>query len=193
MGAYKTVAITQEQFHKIIECLKLGIKSKNIKMSPKPEVAFVLTAQANLGLRIGDVLKMKLKNIVHDGDRLRLDIIEEKTNKKREFTVPTEIYDFILDYCLENGIRKDRRIVNLTERSIQKNLKKVVDYLGYKNISTHSFRKYFATSIYTNNNYNIMLVKELLQHSSVNVTQKYIGISSKEIEDALTKHIDLPY
>jgi len=42
-----------------------------------------------------------------------------------------------------------------------------------------------------NNHYNIELVRTLLQHSSVNVTQRYIGIGSKEMEDALKKNICL--
>ena len=79
----------------------------------------------------------------------------------------------------------------LTERAVQKHLQKVVDYLGYgDNIGTHSFRKYFATEIYKNNNYDIVLVKTLLQHSSVATTQKYIGIE-ETVENALENHIDL--
>ncbi len=42
-----------------------------------------------------------------------------------------------------------------------------------------------------NNNYNILLVQQLLQHSSAAITQRYIGISSKELEDALAGHIEL--
>ena len=37
--------------------------------------------------------------------------------------------------------------------------------------------------------YNIELVRTLLQHSSVNVTQRYIG--SKELEDAIQKNVCL--
>ena len=59
------------------------------------------------------------------------------------------------------------------------------------NIGTHSFRKYFATEIYKDNDYNIVLVQQLLQHSSVAITQRYIGITSKIQEDALQKHIHL--
>lgn len=37
----------------------------------------------------------------------------------------------------------------------------------------------------------INLVRVLLQHSSIAVTQRYIGIQSEEIEEALQKHIHL--
>ncbi|MBZ9618266.1 site-specific integrase [Clostridium estertheticum] len=62
-------------------------------------------------------------------------------------------------YCLENSIRASTIIFDITERAIQKQLKLACDYLGYGNISTHSFRKYFATQISVNNNYNIELVR----------------------------------
>ena len=70
-------------------------------------------------------------------------------------------------------------------------LQLVCDYLGYDNVSTHSFRKLFASSIYMNNGYNIELVRVLLQHSSIATTQRYIGLQRREIEEALQKHINL--
>lgn len=39
--------------------------------------------------------------------------------------------------------------------------------------------------VYVENDYNIELVRVLLQHSSVVTTQRYIGIQQKQVEDAL--------
>ena len=80
---------------------------------------------------------------------------------------------------------------DISERTVQNHLQLVCDYLGFQNISTHSFRKYFATSIYVNNNYNLEIVRVLLQHSSSSITQRYIGLQRREIEEALQKHIKL--
>lgn len=147
--------------------------------------------EANLGLRISDILRLRLNDIVWTGERYRLDITEQKTGKKRTFTVPNEVYQYIKIYCLENDISSDEVIFTITERAIQKHLAAVCDYLELDNIGTHSFRKMFATRIYKDNDYNVVLVQQLLQHSSPSVTQKYIGISSKDIETALKKHIYL--
>ena len=147
--------------------------------------------EANLGLRIGDVLALTLNSIIRDGDRYRLNIIEDKTDKLRTFTVPVDIYNYIRMYCLEYNIKSNARIFDLSDRVIQKQLKLVCDYLEIENISTHSFRKYFATQIYINNNYNVALVRELLQHSDLKTTQKYINIRTEEIEKALNNHIHL--
>ncbi len=183
----KTIALTREQYDDIIDTLKTGF----VGCRANNRVATALVLEANLGIRISDILNLKLNDIIKDGDRYRLDIIEQKTDKKRTFTVPTEIYNYIKMYCLENGIKPNEVMFPVTERAIQKQLKLVCDYLGLEGISTHSFRKFFATQIYQNNDYNIVMVQQLLQHSTPAVTQKYIGIQQKDIENALQKHICL--
>jgi integrase len=180
----KTLALTTEQYHDIINTLRKGFSG----CRPNNRVAAALVIEANLGLRISDILNLKLNDIVKDGDRYRFDITEQKTGKKRTFTVLTETYNYIKIYCLENAIKPYEPIFPIKERVVQKQLKIVCDYLGYEGISTHSFRKFFATNVYINNDYNIVIVQRLLQHSTPEVTQKYIGIEPKAIEDALKKH-----
>ena len=188
----KTVALTKEQYKLIINTIREGFIDNNKPFRPNNRLATILVLQANLGLRISDILNLKLNSFVKDGNRYRLDIIEQKTSKTRTFTVPTEIYNFIKMYVLENKIKPTARIFPIGERAVQKQLKLVVEHLGLSNnISTHSFRKYYATEIYINNNYNIALVKELLQHSSVSTTQRYIGVGQQELEQAIENHICL--
>ena len=187
----KTVALTTNQYEIIIKTIKEGFTVNGRIFRSNNRVATILVLEANLGLRIGDVLKLTLNGIIKDGNRYRLNIIEDKTDKQRTFTVPTDIYNYIKMYCLENNIKSNAKIFNLGDRAIQKQLKLVCDYLEFENISTHSFRKYFATQIYINNNYNIALVRQLLQHSNTSITQKYIGISTQEVENALNNHIRL--
>ena len=191
MANMKTKALTTEEYKLIIDTLRSNFKYNDKEFRANNRIATALVIQSNLGLRIGDVLALRLNDIVKDGDRYRLDIIEEKTGKQRTFTVQTEVYNYIKMYCLENNIKSTAKIFDIGERAVQKQLKIVCDYLNIEKVSTHSFRKYFATQIYINSNYNIALVKELLQHSNTNVTQRYIGISSKEVETALNNHICL--
>ena len=188
----KTVALTEIQYKNIIETIRTGfVCSDGHVVKPNQRIATALSLEANLGLRISDILQLRLSVIIHDGNRYRLNIVEKKTKKKREFTVPIEIYSYIQNYALENGINPAAKLFDMSERTVQNHLQLVCNYLGYENISTHSFRKYFATSIYENNNYNIELVRVLLQHSSVVTSQRYICLQRKEIENALQKHIKL--
>ena len=188
----KTSVLTEEQYRTIIETVRSGFVCKDGHIvKPNKRIAVALSLEANLGLRISDILQLRLSSIIHDGDRYRLDIVEKKTKKKREFTVTIEIYSFIQNYALENGISPAAKLFDITERTVQNHLQMVCNCLGYDNISTHSFRKLFSYSIYVNNNYNIELVRVLLQHSSVVTTQRYIGLQTREIENALQKHIML--
>ena len=188
----KTSVLTEEQYRTIIETIRSGfICADGQVVKPNKRIAVILSLEANLGLRISDILQLRLSSIIHDGNRYRLDIIEKKTKKKREFTVPIEIYSFIQNYALENNISPLAKLFDITERTVQNHLQMVCNYLSYNNISTHSFRKLFSYSIYVNNNYNIELVRVLLQHSSVVTTQRYIGLQTREIEDALRNHIML--
>lgn len=186
----KTIAITEAQYRNIISTMRAGFVCPDghiVKSNKK--IATALTLEANLGLRISDILQLRLSAIIRDGDRYRLNIVEQKTKKKREFTVPTDIYIYIQNYALENNINPAAKLFDIGERAVNKHLRLVCDYLGYEGIGSHSFRKYFATSIYVNNNYDINLVRVLLQHSSTVTTQRYIGLQNKNIEDALQNHI----
>lgn len=184
MANKKTRALTVEEYNLIIDTMRTGFSG----CRPNDRIATALIIEANLGIRISDILNLKLSDIIKEGSRYRLNIIEQKTKKSRTFTVPFEIYQYIKIYCLENGIKDNEVIFPITERAVQKQLKLVTDWLELDNISTHSFRKFFATQVYQNNDYNIILVQQLLQHSSPAVTQRYIGVSSKDIETALSKH-----
>ena len=188
----KTIALTEGQYKEIISTMRNGFVCLDGHIvKPNNRIATALSLEANLGLRISDILQLKLSVIIRDGDRYRLDIVEQKTQKRREFTVPTDIYIYIQNYALENNINPAAKLFDMSERAVTKHLKLVCDYLGYHGIGSHSFRKYFATSIYVNNHYDINLVRVLLQHSSTVTTQRYIGLQSKDIENALQNHIKL--
>lgn len=187
MANKTTIALSRDQYKEIIETIQQGFSG----MLPNDRVATALMLEANLGLRIGDVLQLRLCDIIRDGDRYRLDIREEKTGKKRRFTVPVILQQFIENYCYRNGIGRKERIFPITVRNVQMILQKTCDWLGYEGISTHSFRKFYATEIYKNNDYNIVLVQHLLQHRHASTTQRYIGIEPKEVEEAILGHLQL--
>ena len=181
------VALTTEQYQTIIKTMSRS----TVAFRANPRCAAVLTAEANLGMRLGDILRLKLSDFINDGGRYRLNIVEEKTGKKRTFTVPAELYNYFCDYAKKNGIANDELLFPICAYAVQKHLKKVCDYLGYQNISTHSFRKWYATDIYNATGHDIILVQHLLQHSSPVTTRRYIGISEEKIENAIAKHVSI--
>ena len=176
-----------EQYTAIIETMKQGFTG----CRPNERIATALVVEGNLGLRISDILRLRLADVVRDGDRYRLAIVEQKTGKERVFTVPLVIQQYLENYALRNSIGRTETLFPITERAVQKQLALVCDYLGYEGISTHSFRKWYATEIYKNNGYDVALVQRLLQHSSAATTQRYIGIEPQRIEQAIEGHAKL--
>ena len=128
----KTVALTEEQYQRIIETIRKGfLCADGHVVKPNNRIAMVLSLEANLGLRISDVLQLRLSAIIYDGGRYRLDIVERKTKKKREFTVPIEIYSYIQNYVLENNINPAAKLFDISERTIQNHLRLVCEYLNF--------------------------------------------------------------
>lgn len=187
----RTRAINEDTFTLIINTIRQGFCHEGIRHKPNDRIATILVLEYNLGLRVGDVLNLTMNSFVKDGDRYRLDLYEQKTGKFRNFTVPCEVYQFVRDYAYRNNICMTARLFPITERAVLKHLKVTVDFLGVEGVGTHSFRKGFATNIYVNNEYNIELVRELLQHSSVVITQRYLGMGSKELERAINENVKL--
>ena len=187
----KTKALDKEQYENIIATIRNGFEYDGHIFKQNNRLATMLVVQANIGVRISDIIKLRLDDIVRENGRYHLDIVEQKTGKERNFTVPAALYEFLEKYAMDNGIQSTARLFPICERAVQKQLKIVCDYLGVESISTHSFRKFYATEIYINNDYDIELVRHLLQHSSSAVTQKYIGISEKRVEQAINKHLCL--
>ncbi len=125
----KTVALTEEQYKTIIDTIRSGfICSDGHIVKPNNRIATALSLEANLGIRISDILQLRLTAIIHDGNRYRLDIIEIKTKKKREFTVPIEIYSYIQNYVLENKINPTAKLFDMSERTVQNHLQMVCEY-----------------------------------------------------------------
>lgn len=187
----KTSCITDEQFDEIIGLLYNGSDLGIIK--PNKQIAVILTVTGNCGLRIGDCLKLKLNSFIYDGKFNKYNIKEEKTGKSRSFIIPDEIFKLLVDYAMENELGNDDYLFEYTERNIQKKLKQIADYLGddYKDISTHSFRKCAAMRIYRNSGNNIELTRKYLNHSSISVTQKYLGVSDDEVNNVIKNSVHL--
>lgn len=191
-----TVALTEEQYMEIITTMREGT---NV-LRPNDRIATALIVEAQLGVRISDIVRaesrkkgqepvttqsLRLCDIVQDGKRRRLNLIEQKTKKRRTFTVQEETYNFLCGYAMRHGIGVKDELFPFTVRAVQKHLKAVCDLLGYENISTHSFRKMFCTRVYELSGHDIIVAQTLMQHSSPDTTRRYILLSEERIENTL--------
>lgn len=198
--------ITETEFQAIYDAIYHGFANHK----PNPQVALILKAEANLGIRISDILTLKLKDFVKvsslkelkdesgitntiNVSEIYIRITEKKTKKERNLPINPVFYEDLVGFTTERKPRKgeeqlpvkEQHIFTVDERWVQKILRKANTYLGYPedDISTHSFRKLYAMKMYNASGHDIHLVSKLLQHSSVSCTQRYLGLVEEEVKD----------
>lgn len=156
-----------------------------------PQVIAILTTECSIGCRLGDILKMKLSDIYISDKGYRLKIKEEKTGKERNVPIPDSLYAYLTEYAMTAGRKRDDTIFSITPRAVSKYIKKVANYLGYENISSHSWRKLYALTIYEKTNFNLVEVQQALLHSSIATTQLYLNRRSEKLEKILSEHCSI--
>ena len=186
MGAYCTAIAETDQIKAIIKALESGYTHNGIKHRSNYQIATMMRLQANLGCRIGDIVHLTMENIVYDGEAWRLDMIEQKTGKARRYVIASPVKAMI-DRWTEMKCIKSGRLFNIEEPAVWKQLRAVTSYLGYKNISAHSFRKAASLRVYLDSGKDIALTCQYLNHSSPTVTMKYLQRSSKQMDELLSK------
>jgi integrase len=170
-----------EEYRNIIESFLNGFTNRDGSIfRPNKQIALALQLQASLGLRIGDVLNLRVNSFKNG----KLEIREDKTDKLQYREINANVYNYIKDYAIDNTLAQTDKLFKIKVRAVQKQLKLITDYLGLDNISTHSFRKLYATTVYESNQHNLELVKELLNHTSIATTQRYIRVSQQAINQA---------
>lgn len=139
----------------------------------------------NTGLRVGDLLKLKVKDVKY---KKRLVMKEGKTNKKRTVYLHA-VYDELQEYIkgLESEwlfpSRKGDKAITSTQAYRQ--LNKAGDMVDIPDgIGTHTMRKTFGYWYYKQTK-DLSTLQEILNHSTPKITKIYIGITEEEIEDSL--------
>lgn len=142
----------------------------------------------NVGLRINDLLSITWEDIFKPGTRQFKEYFvpkEQKTKKVRQIFINKsfraavkEYLKYIPDTKLEGYVFTNRQGNRLSDASVDKMLKLLEKELNLENLSTHSLRKTFAYHLYMQMN-DLSLVQEILQHSSVAVTRRYLGLTQE--------------
>ena len=145
----------------------------------------------NVGLRAGDLLSLKIKDVT-DGNTI-FDIVtikEQKTGKTRNFALNKYAKEAIqisinslADYDFDDYLFKSRKGGHLGVRPLHHIIKTLTKDLGIKgNFGTHTLRKTMAYHRYINK-VPLETLQKLLNHSSSAITLRYIGITQKVIID----------
>jgi len=191
MGRYTTNSLKIQNYKELIETIKEGYTDYDgVKHRPNNQLATILILEANLGCRIGDIMNLTTDSIIDDGGIYKLNIVEQKTGKRRCFIVPKPVKVFIDDYIREANIYRGP-LFDIKAPAVWKQLRAVTAYLGLENVSSHSFRKMAANTLFEASGHDVEVVRQFLNHSSVIVTQAYIRRSDEQMEAAINKMVNI--
>lgn len=143
----------------------------------------ILRTLACTGVRISESYQIK----VGDLRQSRKTIIGKGT-KSRVIWFPQRYRSDILP--LLKGRKDTDRIITHTDDYIRTKLRLLQKTLRIKcHLSPHEFRRYYARQVYAKTK-DIYLVKDLLGHSSIKTTTRYLRINISSISRRLSRIID---
>jgi integrase len=139
----------------------------------------MLELMARGGMRIGEVLKLRPKDIE---DRKIL-INDPKSGKEAEVVfIPQKVADRVKTYIGNKGIRAYERIFPITYPAARTAVKKAGKLLGI-DLKPHDLRRHAATYASRSGTPIEIVSKVILRHVNLSTTQRYLGkISDLEAE-----------
>lgn len=141
----------------------------------------------NSGLRISDILKLKVSDVLN---KQYINIKEQKTGKNKKFPITdsfkTQLNEYIMhkqpDDWLFLSRRGNRAITRVQAYRI---INKACLNAGItEQVGTHTLRKTFGYHFY-NKTKDIGLLQNIFNHSTPSVTLRYIGINQDIIDKNL--------
>jgi len=139
--------------------------------TPNPRNRLILELMARACMRVGEVLKLTPKDIE---DRKAI-IRDPKSGKEAEVAfLPQKVADRLQKYISDNGIKPEDRIFPITYAAARIVVKKAGDLVGI-HLRPHDLRRHAATYASRSGTPIEIVSKILLRHSSLSITQIYLG------------------
>ena len=163
--------------------------------NPRDHLLFIMGI--NNGLRIGDLVKLKVKDVrnLKVGDTVN--IVEGKTGKRNVLVINKTVYKALKNY-LEKVQPNDQDYLfpsrkgnsHLQSQAVSKLVKKWTKAINLKgNYGCHSLRKTFGYIQRTQFGVGFEILCKRYNHSSPSITMHYLGIQDKEVHGILMNEI----
>ena len=189
--------------NKTIKNMRAILKSQ----STRNELLFILGI--NVGLRISDILKLKVKDLTRSNTKAPKDyviITEIKTRKIKKFYIGDIVKKVIENYMKENNNPEFDTYIFLSKKGINRPITRQQAYriinnaaellgiverndkgnLIHGEIGTHTLRKTFGYHSFQNGT-SLELLMDLFNHSSKTQTLRYIGITEDQKKEVYLK------
>lgn len=165
-----------------VEQMKAYLKRKN----RRNYILFILGIST--GLRISDILKIKKEDLL----KTHLVLRETKTKKQKRIRIPPSVRNELIAYAkdLKDGsyVIKSRQGENKAiDRSVAyRILREAAEQVNITEIGTHTLRKTFGYHFYKQTK-DVAMLQEIFNHSSPDITLRYIGINQDNMDYAMMK------
>jgi integrase len=181
-----------------LEALEKIVFSKDVKKLERARDVFLFSCYT--GLRFGDVTSITPNKIEKTSHGLSLTLTAQKTNKRLDLPLyllfrlqsvglsrPEQLLRKYLEKMLpllETGELGDFPLFNISNQYLNRSLKEVAKLAGIrKPITSHVARRTFATIMARK--VKAPILQRLLQHSRPDMTNIYIQLSNKAVEEEL--------
>ena len=173
----------------------IGAISKFLNDNPRDQLLFKIGI--NNGLRVGDLLKLKVKDVRNLKVGSSLTIKENKTGKVNVLMVNKTVHKALKNYL--NNVKPDDRDYLFPSRkgngplqnhAVSKLIKKWTSAINLKgNFGCHTLRKTFGYVQRVDFGVGFDVLCKRFNHSSPAITMRYLGIQDKEVNGILMNDI----
>jgi site-specific recombinase XerD len=145
----------------------------------------IFTLCYSAGLRVGEILNLKVKHI--DSDRMQIRIQQAKGKKDRYSLLSKKVLVLLREYVKEyeppDYLFEGQGGGQYSASSIQALMRRQKKKCGItKKATSHTLRHSFATHLLDNGT-DTRFIQELLGHKHISTTQIYTHVSSRSLKD----------
>ncbi len=167
-------------------------------ISGMPRDNLLFSMGINNGLRCGDLLKLKVKDVRHLKPGDSITIKEGKTGKNNILMINKAVYKALKGYLEtvkpddEQYLFKSKKGKNrpLTVQAVNALIKKWCRTINlHGNYGAHTLRKTFGYLQRTQYSVGFEVLAKRFNHSSPAITMRYLGIQDKEVNGILSNEI----
>ena len=144
------------------------------------------------GLRVGEIIQLRMSDIVLDDRKGSVIVREGKGAKRREVPLNAKAREALLDYLrIRPDVERDdlflgQRNEGVQSKTIQRAVLRFAKKAGLKNVTPHTLRHSFAKAL-IDAGVSLEKVATLLGHSNLNTTRIYTTPGEEDLEDAVGK------
>jgi integrase/recombinase XerD len=135
--------------------------------------------------RIGEVVQLRAEDVV--GGYVVYRAQTTKTKKTRQVAIAPPLAKLLAAAELprQGYLFCGRQGGHITPRACDKALREVLDYLGIRGASTHSFRRSLLTMMHFEKGYSLRTLQKITAHDDIGNLAKYLEVGQQEADEAL--------